>query len=141
MATIQKHMPSFRHNDLSWYNIRSTFPMHMAIDIKRPSGTTGTTNSKVDTTISVNGTVYVPDPYSNARGEGSYTDYTFGNQTFHVINYGYQTRIADWDFAGNAHISRMWNAKISHRSHRACARPLPTIWEGRIRILGVHLNF
>eukprot|EP00041_Stephanoeca_diplocostata_P022697 m.543855 g.543855 ORF g.543855 m.543855 type:complete len:1112 (+) comp22132_c0_seq8:263-3598(+) len=122
LASVQKHFPTFRHNDLSWYNIRSTTPTSVTTKIKD--------HFKQETKepiININGAVYAPLRHGDGLA-ATYTDYTFDNATYHLPNYGYNARMADWDFAGGRVLPRMWNEKISERYHKRCAWPLKTLW-------------
>eukprot|EP00037_Helgoeca_nana_P030849 m.386124 g.386124 ORF g.386124 m.386124 type:complete len:1038 (+) comp28279_c0_seq1:119-3232(+) len=108
MAALQKHFPGFRHNDLHWWNVRTTSPYHT--DSSRPSGD-----------------VFAPrDP---ATGKATtFTEYTVDGTVFRIPNYGYSVRIGDWDGAHSLTVPRLRNRKVLQTRTRSCGREIPSQW-------------
>jgi len=104
VAALQLHFPNFRHNDLSWYNIRTTQPINLT-----------------DPTV---GSMFAP---LNSTGHAlTVTKYDLGDGIiFHIPNYGYSIRIADWDFVHADKNPRLRNEKVMELKSRHCGTTIP----------------
>eukprot|EP00038_Savillea_parva_P009640 m.184876 g.184876 ORF g.184876 m.184876 type:complete len:1082 (-) comp16257_c0_seq1:103-3348(-) len=126
VVALQRHFPAFRHNDLSWYNIRATAPWYINVTVEDKYSGEETTKR---------GTMFAPrDQLGYAV---TYTEYTTANGTrFRIPNYGYSARIADWDFA-NAHTPRLHNAKINYKYSKRCGTNVTQdrLWTPPVRIV------
>lgn len=108
MAALQKHFPKFRHNDLHWWNVRTTAPYH-----------TNHTQPSSD----------VFAPLDDTTGKAlTYTEYNASGRIFRVPNYGYSVRIGDWDGAHSLTIPRLRNRKVLQTRKRDCGREIPPRW-------------
>lgn len=109
LAAFQRILPGFRHNDLDTTNVRAVAPYGWSYE-------------------SVRGTFEAPmtaGPDQDGGGQPlTYLRYMLDNQTFHVPNYGFHARVADFDFVFGP-LPRMGNRKLERRRLLPCARQIP----------------
>lgn len=114
VAALQQHFGHFRHNDMSWYNVRTTVPSHLNVS---------STDKLTKETVVRQGTMFAPvDKRGFAR---THTEYTTAKGVFRVPNYGYSLRIADWDFAHATGVPRLYNPKILDVRTKSCGETIP----------------
>eukprot|EP00040_Diaphanoeca_grandis_P000225 m.14788 g.14788 ORF g.14788 m.14788 type:complete len:1118 (-) comp10283_c0_seq1:34-3387(-) len=109
---MQETYPGIRHNDFSWYNIRSTVPSSIKWENKLPSGKT-----------SMDGLVHAP--LANDQRAETFYEYTANNKVFKIPNYGFQVRICDFDFMHTPGFPRANNPKVTKIANRVCAVRTP----------------
>ena len=69
-----------------------------------------------------NGTVEAPLLESGQAA--TYMKYQYGGKTFHVPNYGFNTRVGDWDFVYSP-VERLNSIKVNRTKTKTCGRRTP----------------
>eukprot|EP00048_Salpingoeca_helianthica_P009478 m.135910 g.135910 ORF g.135910 m.135910 type:complete len:743 (+) comp14878_c0_seq4:95-2323(+) len=107
LARIQQLLPGFRHNDLSWYNIRLTLPR----------GTRAERLSKANVSSTIHGTLDVP---RDAAGRPQWhRTMVYNNVSYHVPDYGFHVHLSDFDFA-RASDPTLHNPKVDELREKPC---------------------
>eukprot|EP00051_Salpingoeca_urceolata_P032887 m.498934 g.498934 ORF g.498934 m.498934 type:complete len:853 (+) comp55732_c0_seq1:139-2697(+) len=115
LATLQRLVPGFRHNDMCWTNVRTTMPRDVYFD-RRDSR-----NQKQN--IRRWGSVEAP---VDAKGNPTtHVEFNVDGQKYFVPNYGFQLRLGDFDFASAEVAPLDSNPKVAAMGEAPCAVPLP----------------